>query len=172
MTADVAQYWANVPSVDEDTPVAAGRVLEKAGTKVKKIRPSRRTMFKSAGVLGGALALNVLSSWPARKGNIAAAVPGTEYTHCAGYDGWDGYNNNAAACVGGKFDRSYCGGDGWFNRGSGTCWNSYAVVACGNGFAHRNAWRWSHGGTPYRCADGRIDVCGGSGFFICSWSHP
>lgn len=171
MTTDVAQYWANVPSVDENTPVA-GAVVEKTGTKIKRMRPSRRTMFKSAGVLGGALALNVLSSLPKGKGTTAAAAVGSEYTHCAGYAGWAGYSNNTLICVGAKYDRGYCGGDGWFQRGSGTCWNSYAVVACGDGYTKRNAWRWTHGSTPYRCADGRVDVCGGSGFYICNWARP
>lgn len=60
MTTDVAQYWANVPAVDENTPIASAAVVEKTGSKLKGMRPSRRTMFKSAGVLGGALALNVL----------------------------------------------------------------------------------------------------------------
>ncbi|MGI5284921.1 hypothetical protein ACQEVF_16495 [Nonomuraea polychroma] len=165
MTVDVDRYWAEVPSV-EDEP-ASGRRHHLTGAV-----PSRRTIFKTMGVLGGALALNVLSALPGRNNSAHAAV-GTEYTHCAGFNNWAGYNNNTKVCVGGTYSRSYCGSDGWFLRSSGTCYNSYAVKACGTGsYAKRNAWRWTHSGTPYRCADGNVATCGGTYFYICSWANP
>ncbi|MFE3453039.1 hypothetical protein ACFXJ8_29365 [Nonomuraea sp. NPDC059194] len=165
MNIDVDRYWSQVPHADDDENVGT--------TIVRKARPSRRTVFKSLGVLGGALALNIVSALPPNRVRSAEAVAGNEYTNCAGYNNFTGYNNNSKACVGAPYSRSYCGADGWFKRGSGTCWNSYAVKACGNGMTKRNAWRWTHGGTPYRCADGHIATCDGSNtLYICSWSNP
>jgi hypothetical protein len=173
-TTDAARYWAAVPSADEEAPGGLGVAVRKASSSLGKMKPSRRTMFKSAGALGGALAINILSALPPSKGNTASANVGTEHLSCAGYNNWAGYDNNTKICVGGAYSRSYCGGDGWFLRGSGTCWNSYAISICGTGsYAHRNAWRWTYSGTPYRCADGETATCGGSVYFnICSWSNP
>ncbi|HET6298874.1 MAG TPA: hypothetical protein VFG33_36230 [Kribbella sp.] len=169
---DAARYWAAVPSADDDGP-DLGPAVRQASSSLGKMKPSRRTMFKSAGALGGALAINILSALPPSKGNIASAVVGNEHQGCANFAGWPGYNNNTKVCVGGTYSRSYCGSDGWFLRGSGTCWNSYAVKECGGGtYAKRNAWRWTHSGTPYRCADGVVATCGASTFYICSWSNP
>jgi len=163
MTVDVDSYWAEVPSV-EDEPDSGKR------PSLTWSAPSRRTVFKTAGVLGGALALNVLSALPGRN-NAAQAVVGNEYTDCAGYSSTAGYNNNTKVCVGAPYSRSYCGGDGWFIRSSGTCYNSYAIKACGAGsLTDRNAWRWTHSGTKYRCADGNVATCGGTTFYICSWA--
>jgi hypothetical protein len=163
MTVDVDRYWADVPSV-EDEPAAGGR------RSLTGSVPSRRTVFKTMGALGGALALNVLSALPGRN-NTAYAAVGNEYTDCAGYGSTSGYNNNTKVCVGGTYSRSYCGADGWFLRSSGTCYNSYAVKACGAGsLADRNAWRWTHSGKKYRCADGYVATCGGTSFYICSWA--
>ncbi|GAA4972340.1 hypothetical protein HD597_007101 [Nonomuraea thailandensis] len=163
MTVDVDRYWADVPSVD-DEPDTGGR------SRLTWSAPSRRTVFKTMGALGGALALNVLSALPGRNNSAHAAV-GTEYTSCANYGSWTGYNNNTKVCVGGTYSRSYCGSDGWFLRSSGTCYNSYAVKACGTGgLAARNAWRWTHSGRSYRCADGNVATCGGTYFYICSWA--
>lgn len=165
MTVDVDRYWADVPSV-EDEPDSGSR------RRPTWQPPSRRTVFKTMGVLGGALALNVLSALPGRN-NSALAVAGNEYTNCAGFNNWAGYDNNTKVCVGGTYGRSYCGSDGWFLRASGTCYNSYAIKACGAGsLTDRNAWRWTHSGTPYRCADGNVATCGGTQFRICSWSNP
>ncbi|GLW98868.1 hypothetical protein [Microtetraspora sp. NBRC 16547] len=164
MTVDVDRYWAEVPSVEDEPDSGRRRSLTWS-------MPSRRTIFKTAGVLGGALALNVLSALPGRN-NSAQAVVGDEYTHCAGYNNWSGYNNDTKICVGGTYSKSYCGGDGWFLRSSGTCWNSYAIKACGDGYTARNAWRWTFSGTPYRCADGNIASCGGTSFYICAWPRP
>ncbi|UBU16254.1 hypothetical protein [Nonomuraea gerenzanensis] len=163
MTVDADRYWADVPSVtDEPDPGERRRPAFSA--------PSRRTVFKSIGVLGGALALNVLSALPG-KNNGAYAVVGNEYTDCAGYGSAAGYDNNTKVCVGAPYSRSYCGGDGWFLRSSGTCYNSYAVKLCGAGsLTDRNAWRWTHSGTKYRCADGYVATCGGTTFYICSYA--
>ncbi|MFI7443360.1 hypothetical protein [Nonomuraea indica] len=166
MTVDVDRYWADVPSVEDDEPVSGRR------PRLTGPAPSRRTVFKTMGVLGGALALNVLSALPG-KNNSAHAVVGTEYTDCAGYSSTAGYNDNTKVCVGAPYSRSYCGGDGWFLRSSGTCYNSYAIKACGAGsLTDRNAWRWTHSGTRYRCADGNVATCGGTTFYICSWANP
>ncbi|MFD1939567.1 MULTISPECIES: hypothetical protein [Nonomuraea] len=165
MSIDVDQYWSQVPHADDDENAGA--------TIVRKARPSRRTMFKSIGVLGGALALNIVSALPPSRANRAEAAVGNEYTNCAGYDNFSGYNDNSKICVGAPYSKSHCGGDGWFLRGSGTCWNSYATKACGNGMTKRNAWRWKFGSTPYRCADGYVATCDGSTVLrICSWPNP
>lgn len=166
MTTDVATFWAEVPSADDEPESPSSR------PRISLTKPSRRTVFKSVGALGGALALNVLGALPNAK--PAAAAVGSEWaSHCAGFDSWAGYNNNSKVCVGGTYSRSYCGSDGWFLRSSGTCYNSYAVVACGTGsYAKRNAWRWTHSGTRYRCADGNVATCGGTSFYICSWANP
>lgn len=163
MTVDVDRYWAEVPSVDDEPDNG-----KRAGLSWSM--PSRRTIFKTVGVLGGALALNVLSALPGRNNSAQAAV-GTEYTDCAGYGSWAGYSDNTKVCVGGTYSRSYCGSDGWFLRSSGTCYNSYATKACGAGsLSARNAWRWTHSGKKYRCADGYVATCGGTSFYICSWA--
>jgi hypothetical protein len=162
MTVDADRYWADVPSV-EDEPDTTRR------PRLTGSVPSRRTIFKSVGVLGGALALNVLSALPG-KNSSAYAVVGNEYTDCAGYSSHAGYDNNTKVCVGAPYSKSYCGGDGWFLRSSGTCYNSYAIKACGAGsLADRNAWRWTHSGKKYRCADGYVATCGGTTFYICSY---
>ncbi|MDI6103049.1 hypothetical protein QLQ12_30985 [Actinoplanes sp. NEAU-A12] len=120
--------------------------------------------------MGGALALNLVGALPGGTKKAFASV-GTEHTNCAGYSGWDGYNNNTKLCVGGAYSRDYCGGDGWFLRYSGTCFNSGPAVACGEGVTKRNAWRWPHSGRTYRCADGYQQSCGSSSVFrICSWA--
>jgi hypothetical protein len=174
---DAARYWAAVPSADADGPDLGGPDLapavRRASSSLGKMKPSRRTMFKSAGALGGALALNVLSALPPGKGNTASAAVGTEHTSCAGYNNWAGYDDNTKVCVGAPYSRSYCGSDGWYIRGSGTCWNAYPVSVCGTGsYSTKNAWRWTKSGTPYRCADGKTAVCGATYFQICSWSNP
>ncbi|WP_327589210.1 hypothetical protein OHA25_21000 [Nonomuraea sp. NBC_00507] len=161
---DVARYWDGVPSVDDEPAKRAG-----LGTLV----PSRRTMMKSIVALGGALALNVVSALPPGRPKSASAAVGTEHLNCAGYNNYSGYNNNTKACVGFTYSRSYCGSDGWFIRSSGTCYNSYPISICGEGsYSNRNAWRWTHSGTPYRCADGKVATCGGTSTYICSWSNP
>jgi len=169
-TTDAARYWAAVPSVDDIGP-DLGPAVPKPRKPLGRMKPSRRTMLKSAGALGGALAINVLSSLPPGKGTTASAVAGNEYLTCADYNIWPGYNDNTAVCVGAPYSRSYCGSDGWFLRRTDTCWNSYAIKACGAGsLIDRNAWRWTHSVTPYRCADGTVTNCSGTYFRICSWS--
>ncbi|MFF5213470.1 hypothetical protein [Streptosporangium sp. NPDC000396] len=167
MSIDVEDYWAKVPSVD-DAPVEGRR------PSFEKARATRRTVLKSVGALGGALALNVVGALPFGGAKPAEASVGTEWYDCAGYNNWSGYDNNTTWCVGGPYSRDYCGGDGWFLRLSMTCFVSGPTVACGTGsYSHKNAWRWTHNGTPYRCADGYQQSCGSSSVFrICSWSWP
>lgn len=170
---DAARYWATVPSADDEGPdlAPAGR---NASRSLGRMKPSRRTMFKTAGALGGALAINILSALPPGRGTTASAVVGNEYTSCAGYGEWPGYDNNKQACVGAPYSRNNCGSDGWFQvESGGACYSSYPIKACGDGsLTKRNAWRWTHSSTPYRCADGIIDNCGARDFRICSWSNP
>lgn len=135
-------------------------------------KPSRRTVLAGAGALFSATAFTVVTGVRARP---AGAAAGTEYQHCAGYDGWKEYSSNTDPCVGGEYGSSWCGTDGWFKRSSGTCFNQWPYPICGsdNGYAGRNAWRWNHNGTPYRCADGVIQVCGSDPVLrICSWKNP
>ncbi|MDP4504815.1 hypothetical protein [Nonomuraea turcica] len=158
MTTD---YWASVPSVlDSEAP--------------RQSRVSRRAVFQTLGVLGGALAINIVSALPGGRSKSASATVGTEYTDCAGYGSWAGYSNNTKVCVGAPYASSYCGSDGWF-RTDGNAYSAYIPIkACGAGsLANRNAWRWTHSGVPYRCADGYYRVYGvGDTFYICSKARP
>jgi hypothetical protein len=158
MTTD---YWAGVPAVsDADAQDSTASRPRRAWP-----RTSRRTVFKTVGVLGGALALNLVGALPPARTRSASATVGSEHYNCANYDSWPGYNNNSAACVGGTYGQGFCGSDGWF-RTDGNAYSYYYPVTACNG---RNAWRWAHGRT-YRCADGYYHVYGvGSTFYICSW---
>ena len=155
-------HWASVPSLEEAfTPDAATRA--EASPSGEGLRGQRRTLFKTAMVLGGALALNVLSWLPPNRAKPASARVGTEFGDCNIYS----YADNIT-CTGAPYSRDYCGNDGWFLQYSGTCFSSGAITACNQ----RNAWRWKRGTTWYRCADGMQYWCGGSAFRICSWSNP
>lgn len=159
-------FWSTVPLVGADEPT--GRP---APTQIASPAANRRTLLKAAGVLGGALALNVLSWLPPARVPRAGATVGTEYLNCAGYDLWPGYDNNTAICVGAPYSPGYCGTDGWFLQYSGTCFASGAVLDCGieNGLAAKNAWRWTYQGHSYRCSDGVQYWCGGHAFLICDY---
>jgi hypothetical protein len=158
-------FWSSVPMIGPDE--ATGRPMPARRT----LATQRRTLLKAAGVLGGALALNVLSWLPPARVRGAAARVGTEYLGCAGYDQWPGYNDNTAICVGAPYSPYNCGTDGWFLQYSGTCFVSGAVVDCGieNGLTAKNAWRWNYSGHTYRCSDGMQYWCGGSAFVICDY---
>ncbi len=163
------QFWREVPSLESEP----GEGFEPAPPQPGRFRASRRVTLQAVSTLGGAFALNVLSWLPPFKAPPAQATVGNEYTNCAGYDNWAGYNNNSAVCVGAPYGSGYCGSDGWFLQYSGTCFVSGAVKACGDdGLTARNAWRWTHSSVPYRCADGHQYWCGGDGFFICSKARP
>ncbi|GAA1521682.1 hypothetical protein GCM10009677_63430 [Sphaerisporangium rubeum] len=173
MTINSIDYWSDVPSAeDDDTPSSPGP-RRAAWPKV-----SRRTMFKSVGVLGGALALNVVGALPPARLKGASATVGNEYGNCGdpGYNNWTGYKDGTTqtACVGAPYSSGYCGSDGWF-RTDGNSYSYYTPVkACGEGSAtKKNAWRWTYSGTPYRCADGTFTVYGaGTTFYICSRANP
>ncbi|GAA0411909.1 hypothetical protein Acor_15880 [Acrocarpospora corrugata] len=172
MTVNASDYWADVPSADQDAEPSSQRRRRPAWPGV-----SRRAMFKSVGVLGGALALNVVGALPPARIRSASATVGTEWSNCtnSGYDGWTGYANGTTqtACVGASYSSGYCGSDGWF-RTDGNSYSYYTpVVACGNNVTKKNAWRWTFGSTPYRCADGNFTVYGaGTSFYICSRANP
>ncbi len=165
-------YWREVPSTDSSP--GFGDAFAAQPPAPNRLRASRRVTLQAIGTLGGALALNVLSWLPPFKGRPAQARVGTEHKDCAGYDNAGGYSNDTAVCVGGRYGPEYCGQDGWFLKSfSGTCVSSGPVVVCGaGGLERKNAWQWTHQGTPYRCADGMMYWCGGQGFFICAWPNP
>jgi len=109
--------------------------------------------------LGGAVALNALQALSGVKLRRASATVGTEYSNCANYDTWPGYDNNSLVCVGFPYSYIYCGSDGWFKNGSfdGGTTQYRPVRICGaGGLSARNAWRWPHGQNRYRCADGQF----------------
>jgi hypothetical protein len=164
-------FWDQIPSIADSIPpqvVSAG----------KPRAASRRGTLKAIGALGRALALNVLSWLPPSLRRSANATVGTEYPHCAGYDEWPGYDDSSETCVGDPYSQGYCGDDGWFLQYSEGSFASQPVAICGQGYPVMNAWRWTHSGTPYRCADGMLywrDMIhwrNGSAFRICSWPNP
>lgn len=126
--------------------------------------------------IGGALALNGLQALSGVRVKPASAAVGTEYTNCANYDNWSGYNNNTLVCVGGPYSYIYCGSDGWFKNGyfdNGYTYYSPQKFCGAGGLAARNAWRWSYGAYRYRCCDGYFWVYqngawNGPTFKICS----
>lgn len=134
-------------------------------------RPSRRRILSGALALASTTAFALIAG--GRSSRVSAA---TEYFHCAGYDNFKGYSDNSSPCVGAEYSRTYCDTRGWFANRTGTCYSQWPIVLCGdgNGYAPANAWRWTHGGTPYRCADGHVQTCGGGGpvLRICSYSNP
>jgi len=162
---DDKDFWASVPTLDAPASASAGAAGSGTAPVLQaKLRTQRRTLFKTAGVLGGAFALNVLSWLPQAGSKAARATVGTEHLTCSifAYD-------NAITCTGAPYSRNYCGTDGWFLKYTSSVLISGPTVAC-NG---RNAWRWTRSGTPYRCADGYQQVRGGSNtFLICAWSNP
>lgn len=127
-------------------------------------------MSTKPGQLHGLAVLNALARSP-----LAQATEGDEYSNtstCGNYS----YDDSTYACFGSPYISSnYCGWDKWFLHGSGTCWNSWPVKACGGGsWTKRNAWRWKKGSTTYRCADGFQQNCGQSSpvFKICQAANP
>jgi hypothetical protein len=178
VTAVEHDYWATVPTIDDEPETGFGAAAAAAtgdGTP-RKATTSRRTALKAAGALGGGLALTVLSWLPPARSKPAAAAVGTEYANsCAGYDGWAGYNDNSKVCVGATYGSGYCGGDGWYLNYFSATVRYWPIVLCGidNGLAARNAWRWTHGGTRYRCADGVFWTPGGGEVLrICARANP
>ena len=163
--ACIKDPWTEIPSMD---PGSTRRISRRDARSTV----SRRGVIHTGLALGGAVALSVLAGLPPMRPRIARAEEGTEHFHCAGYDDWDGYYDDSDPCVGAPYSSSNCGSDKWYKRASGTCFNQYPVVVCGEGYTARNAWRWTHSGTPYRCADGMIVYCGGSEFNICSAANP
>lgn len=165
---DSKEFWASVPTLDAPAPAPApGGRQDNPPALQANLRTHRRTLFKTAGALGGALALNVISWLPQSGSKPAQATVGNEYGNCNIYD----YNN--IICVGAPYSRNYCGSDGWFLNYHDSVFSSGPVKACGAS-PKRNAWRWSHNGTPYRCADGYQQSRGQSSstFLICSWARP
>ena len=162
----VSEFWSSVPTVEQPNSTAPETLAPIPTSKM-----SRRIALKGAGVLGGALALNVLGAIPTPWLKPAQAAVGTQHTTCANYSNDAGYDNNTKVCVGASYARSYCGNDGWFLNHSDASFNSWPTKACGPSGDKRNAWQWTHSGTKYRCADGYQQVRGQSSVFrICSWA--
>ena len=162
--------WSAIPAVHSSAEPGALRQVARRSAGL-----TRRRFIRSAIVLGGAAALGVLDFVGSLGGTRAAATVGSEHAHCAGYDGWSGYNNNTAKCVGGYYSSFYCGSDKWFKNGLFGSTQYTPVKACGDGSwsdDKRNAWRWTHSGTPYRCADGVVCSSQQCVFRICSASNP
>lgn len=157
-------YWNAIPLQEPEAEAArlGGRDLTAAEGYATFTLP-RRTLLKTMGVLGTALALNITGAIPKRLLPTAAATRGSEYGNCTIFADEPGYTG---ACWGAPYARSYCGNDGWFLNYSSASFNSWPVAECNS----RNAWRW--GSSPqYRCADGRQAVSGQSAVFrICSWA--
>lgn len=156
-------FWDSVPHhYEEDETARLGDRSLKGTTGYGTFKMPRRSLLKTAGVLGSALAVTVISSVPERFVPKAFADVGTEYT-----SGCGGYSYDGIICVGAEYSSSYCGSDGWFRHSYGTV-NYWPTKACGS--PARNAWRWPHNGSSYRCADGYISYGSTSPVFkICSW---
>jgi hypothetical protein len=159
-------YWDSIPHhYDEDESARLGGRSLKGTAGHGTFKLPRRSLFKAAGVLGAALAVTVVSSVPQKFVPKALADIGNEYT-----TGCGGYEYDGIICYGGEYSSGYCGSDGWFRHSYGTV-NYWPVKRCGNG--PRNAWRWTHNGTSYRCADGYIQYGSQSPIFvICSKANP
>jgi hypothetical protein len=155
-------FWDDVPlneSEAESARLGGTTLTERAG--YAKYRLPRRSLLKTIGVLGTALAVTVVSSVPERFVPKALAAVGTQFTDCTIY------SYNGVVCTGAPYARSYCGTDGWFLTYSSSSFTSWAVKMC-NG---RNAWWWYHVNTTYRCADGYQQTSGNSAvFYICMWA--
>jgi hypothetical protein len=149
-------WWEALPSADTPGNDDVPAVLPDPEAPVRRL--SRRRFVQSVLVLGGALSLNGLQVLSGIKLRPAGAMVGSEYTDCAGYSNWNGYNNNTLVCVGGAYSYIYCGSDGWFKYGYFDGGYTYytPITICGNGIPKRNAWRWPHGPYRYRCADGNF----------------
>ena len=160
--------WSAIPPVHN---AAAPRARRQVATKPPGF--TRRRFIRSATVLGGSMALGVLDVVGSLGARIAAATVGDEYTSCANYDDWPGYNNNTLICVGGTYGGGYCGSDKWFKDGLFGGTQYIPIKACGTGgLTAKNAWRWTHSGTQYRCADGMVCSSQQCVFRICSASNP
>lgn len=154
-TAVTDSWWDTLPAAEERGDAEVVRRRDAGGSEPRGF--SRRRFVQVGMALGGALALNGLQVISGVKLKPAGATVGTEYTSCANYDSWSGYNNNSLVCVGGPYSYIYCGSDGWFKNGYFDNGNTqyWPVKACGTGgLAARNAWRWSHAPHRYRCCDG------------------
>ncbi|MQA26894.1 MAG: hypothetical protein GEU94_15860 [Micromonosporaceae bacterium] len=164
---------AHIPLID--APPEGGGEPRQITFRIPPV--ARRNFLRTVAVGGMALGLTGLSWIPA--GRPAAAAL-TEYTGCAGYGGWSGYNNNTKRCVGGTYSTWYCRNnwfkDGCFRASDGLTDCFRPIRVCGAGtLTNRNAWRWTHNGYRWRCADGeyKCHSCGSWAFRICSarlWS--
>jgi hypothetical protein len=158
-------YWDSVPHEDEETESARhggrpGKAMPGYGT----FKLPRRSLLKTAGVLGTALAINVVSSLPEKWVPKAFATVGTEYTSCS--SGGYAYDDSAKICTGAEESSSYCGSDGWFKNQNGGTVNYWPITQCGVGVTQKNAWRWPKNGVTYRCADGKIQYGSVSPIFV------
>ena len=165
-------WWADLPDIE------AGPRRE---SDAEDRRHGRRQFVKGVSILLGGIAFGAFEIISKFRLSIANAATGTEYSHCAGYamnPNYPDYIDNSAPCVGFPYSSFYCGSDGWF-KNSGVWGSGYyyrPVLACGEGMSKRNAWRWTHNGTEYRCADGifcyRLFGSWRCNYKICSKQNP
>lgn len=169
-------WWAAIPEA-RDHPAegeAATRLSNRPLAEGAAV-PSRRGFLKVSGVLGGALALNLLQALSGVRLPFAGAAVGTQWPGCGGFS----YSNSIICTPGNAYSYIYCGSDGWFKNGTFNGGNERyrPIKACNN----RNAWRWVHAATQirYRCADGEFSYYRSSGgwtawqFKICAqWLGP
>jgi hypothetical protein len=141
--------------------------------------PTRRVVLRAM-TLGALTVGAVVADWGSR------FVPGARAeTGPGGLTGWDrndckdaypngyseqkdnvgSYINSAAACFGGDYRGStYCS-SGWHRSGTvrdAPVVYTYTPIStlCGAS-TKKNAWRWTAGGTWWRCSDGRMTVSAG-----------
>jgi hypothetical protein len=156
-----ATYWDDVP-LDDETAEAArlGGRDPARDPGYGRFRMPRRSLMKTAGVLGTALALNVVGALSNRLTPRAWATPGSYYTSCnINY-------SDSVICDGAPYSSSYCGSDGWFIQISYPYFSSWPTTACSG----RNAWWWWNYRQYMRCADGMQQATGSSPVYrICLW---
>ncbi|HEX8630151.1 MAG TPA: hypothetical protein VF755_18490 [Catenuloplanes sp.] len=161
LPSNTSSEWDAVPFDDaeaESTRLGGGSL--KGARGYATFRMPRRSLLKTAGVLGTALAISVISSVPERLLPKALARVGTQWTDC------NIYSYDGIVCTGADYSPNYCGGDGWFLQYYGQTYSSWPVTRC-NG---RNAWWWYHYRQTFRCADGYRQYGSASPvFLICSW---
>lgn len=159
---DPQRYWEAVPFNEERAEQSRpGRDDPVAAEGCATFALPRRSLLRTVGVLGTALAMSVVGAVPKRLVPRAWATVGSQYTDCTIYE------YNGVVCVGAPYARNFCGTDGWFLNFSSASFNSFPITACNN----RNAWQWFNVNTTYRCADGRQQVAGQSAvFYICMWA--
>jgi hypothetical protein len=172
MSADTDRAWQSTPSLSERPAgeFVPSRVLAGAS----RDRPDRRAVLRVTATLGGVAALSVLGWLPPARLRRAGATAGNEHLNCADDDSVSGCDDSAV-CVGAPYSQRNCGPDGWFPVvADNPDWAMWPVPASGAfPTPKRNARRWTHAGTPWRCTDGLYQERGSMPELrICGWPAP